>query len=239
MIAALEPLAEGHRAGGARFFYDVRDGRFNPARAVAHGTYTPELAAMLIYLNRTGFNGLFRLNRRGEFNVPMGRYKNPRICDADHLRDVAGALGGARISIERGSFEQSLADAAWGDFVYCDPPYAPLSRTACFAQYTAGGFNMADQQRLQQAVVAAAERGAIVVVSNSSAREIEEIYRSAEARRAGLAADMDYMDRSVKGQVTQATRRAKKVVIRDIHGDTVRSQGERDRPFDPVVDLRL
>ena len=186
VIAALQPLAEGHRAGGARFFYDVRNSRFNPARAAARGIYTPELAAMLIYLNRTGFNGLFRLNRRGEFNVPMGRYKNPRICDADHLRDVAGALGGARISIERGSFEQSLADAAWGDFVYCDPPYAPLSRTACFAQYTAGGFNMADQQRLQQAVVAAAERGAIVVVSNSSAREIEEIYRSVEARRAGL-----------------------------------------------------
>ena len=186
VIAALEPLAEGHRAGGARFFYEVRDCRFNPARAVAHGTYTPELAAMLIYLNRTGFNGLFRLNRRGEFNVPMGRYKNPRICDADHLRDVAGALGGDRISIERGSFEQSLADAAAGDFVYCDPPYAPLSRTACFAQYTAGGFNTIDQQRLQQAVVAAAERGAIVVVSNSSAPEIEEMYRSAAARRAGL-----------------------------------------------------
>ena len=186
VIAALEPLAEGHRAGGARFFYDVRDGRFNPARAVADGTYAPELAAMLIYLNRTGFNGLFRLNRRGEFNVPAGRYKNPRICDADHLRDVAGALGGNRISIERGSFEQSLADAASGDFVYCDPPYAPLSRTACFAQYTAGGFSMTDQERLQQAVVAAAERGAIVVVSNSSAREIEEMYRSAAARRAGL-----------------------------------------------------
>src|SRR2546425_6942571 len=186
VIAALEPLAEGHRAGGARFFYDVRDGRFNPARAVAHGTYTPELAAMLIYLNRTGFNGLFRLNRRGDFNVPAGRYKNPRICNADHLRDVAGALGGNRISIEHGSFEQSLADVGSGDFVYCDPPYAPLSRTAWFAQYTAGGFNTIDQQRLQQAVIAAAERGAIVVLSNSSAPEIAEMYRSAAAQRAGL-----------------------------------------------------
>jgi DNA adenine methylase len=186
VIAALEPLAEEHRVRGAAFFYEIRDRRFNPARAAAKGTYTPELAAMLIYLNRTGFNGLFRLNRRGEFNVPAGRYVNPRICDADHLRTVARALAERDVTMEQGSFDRSLADAGPGDFVYCDPPYAPLSRTACFAQYTAGGFTTLDQQRLQQAVVAAAERGAIVVVSNSSAPEIETMYRSDAARRAGL-----------------------------------------------------
>src|SRR5262245_14619800 len=186
VIAALERLAEAHRVRGARCCYDVRDRRFNPARAAAGAEYTPELAAMLIYLNRTGFNGLFRLNRRGEFNVPMGRYTNPRICDAGHLRSVAGALGDDRISIEHGSFEQPLADAGPGDFVYCDPPYAPLSRTACFAHYTAGGFGLIDQERLQQAVVAAAERGAIVVVSNSCAPDIEKMYSSASAERAGL-----------------------------------------------------
>ena len=186
VIAELERLAEGHRARGAGFFYEVRDRRFNPARASADRAYTPELAAMLIYLNRTGFNGLFRLNRRGEFNVPMGRYKNPTICDADHLRRVARALGGDQVSIERGSFEQSLAEAGAGDFVYCDPPYAPLSRTSCFAHYTAGGFTPIDQERLQQAVVAAAARGATVVVSNSSAPDIEAMYCNTAAQKVGL-----------------------------------------------------
>jgi DNA adenine methylase len=186
VIEALERLAAGHRAGGAAFFYDVRDRRFNPARAQAPGVYTPELAAMLIYLNRTGFNGLFRLNRRGEFNVPAGRYENPRICDPAHLRQVAGAWRAEGVTLELGSFETSLAHARDGAFVYCDPPYAPLTRTANFASYTADGFGPADQERLRDAVIAAATRGAAIVVSNSSAPLIETLYTSDEARRANL-----------------------------------------------------
>ncbi len=186
VIAALRTLSESHRSRGEAFFYEVRDRRFNPARAESRGTYTPQLAAMLIYLNRTGFNGLFRLNQRGEFNVPAGRYVNPRICDPGHLRGVAEALGEPGVSIDVGSFETSLADARRGDFVYCDPPYAPLSRTSSFASYTAGGFDAGDQRRLQQAVVAAARRGAHVVVSNSSASMILSLYTSREARNAGL-----------------------------------------------------
>jgi DNA adenine methylase len=185
VIDVLEDLAEGHRARGDEFFYEIRDERFNPTRATG-AAYTPQLAAMLIYLNRTGFNGLFRLNRRGEFNVPAGRYTNPRICDRDHLRSVAAALRQPGVTIERGSFERSLADARSGDFIYCDPPYAPLSRTASFANYTADGFTAADQRRLQEAVVQAARHGATVVVSNSSASEIVSLYTSIEATRAGL-----------------------------------------------------
>jgi len=141
---------------------------------------------MLIYLNRTGFNGLFRLNRRGEFNVPVGRYVNPRICDAENLRAVATVLRDPCVKVERGSFERSLAAASAGDFVYCDPPYAPLSKTASFANYTAKGFSADDQARLQQAVIAAAKRGACVIVSNSSAPEIRRLYAGADARDAGL-----------------------------------------------------
>jgi DNA adenine methylase len=141
---------------------------------------------MLIYLNRTGFNGLFRQNQRGEFNVPAGRYVNPTICDANHLRAVAAALGRRGVTIEQASFDDTLAGASRGDFVYCDPPYAPLSRTASFAHYTAGGFGAVDQLRLQQAVVAAVKRGAIVVVSNSSAAEIVKGYSSRDALAAGL-----------------------------------------------------
>ncbi len=185
VIASLRRLARGHAEGGADFYYEVRDGRFNPTRAAGR-PYTPDTAAMLIYLNRTGFNGLFRLNRRGEFNVPAGRYVNPGICDEVHLRTVSAALRDSGITIERGSFERPLSTCRAGDFVYCDPPYAPLSRTASFAHYTAGGFDDGDQRRLQGAVIAAAERGAIVVLSNSSAVEIERLYSTANARRAGL-----------------------------------------------------
>jgi DNA adenine methylase len=185
VIAELRLLAAGHAAGGDQFYYEVRDTRFNPKRA-GSGAYTPELAAMLIYLNRTGFNGLFRVNRAGEFNVPVGRYTNPRIVDEPHLRQVAAALRSRGVTLVQGSFEGALLEAGKGDFIYCDPPYAPISRTACFANYTATGFTLADQRRLQQGLVAAATRGAHVVLSNSSASDIVQLYSTDKARRAQL-----------------------------------------------------
>jgi DNA adenine methylase len=201
VIAALQDLAAQHRRGGDAFFYEVRDGRFNPAR-VASAAYTPQLAAMLIYLNRTGFNGLFRLNRRGEFNVPAGRYENPRICDPAHLRQVAGALQQKGVTIELGSFEPSLRHAAAGDFVYCDPPYAPLSKTANFASYTAAGFGPDDQARLQQAVIEAAGRGAAIVLSNSSAPLIESLYTTPAAQGAGLFVQRVPARRAINSRAT-------------------------------------
>lgn len=202
VIAVLETLASHHHAGGDAFFYEVRDERFNPARARAHGAYTPDLAAMLIYLNRTGFNGLFRLNRRGEFNVPAGRYVNPRISDPAHLRQVAASLRAPGVTVGLESFEASLARAAAGAFVYCDPPYAPLSKTAIFAHYTAGGFGAADQERLRDAVVAAATRGAAVVVSNSSAPLIERLYTADVARRANLRVERVPARRAINSRAT-------------------------------------
>jgi DNA adenine methylase len=186
VILALDTLAAHHRKKGESFFYEVRDRRFNPARAAMPGVYTPALAAMLIYLNRTGFNGLFRLNRRGAFNVPVGRYDNPRICDPAHLRRVAAALRAPGVTIELGSFTESIAHAGPGTFVYCDPPYAPLSKTASFASYTADGFGPEEHERLRDGVVSAGARGAAVLVSNSSAPFIEALYTSAKARHVGL-----------------------------------------------------
>jgi DNA adenine methylase len=185
VIAHLRMLAADHGVGGSAFYYEVRDGRFNPMRA-ASGAYTPEMAAMLIYLNRTGFNGLFRLNKSGAFNVPVGRYENPRIVDEAHLREVASALRNRGVTLVHGSFDGALANAGRGDFIYCDPPYAPLSRTSSFANYTAKGFTLNDQARLQHALIAAAERGAHVVLSNSSAPDIERLYSTGEALRAQL-----------------------------------------------------
>jgi DNA adenine methylase len=193
VIEALGALEREHRQRGDACYYEVRDGRFNPQRAVTSGdaaaavrAYTPELAAMLIFLNRTGFNGLFRLNRQGAFNVPAGRYITPRICDPGHLRAVAEAFRAPGVTITHRPFADALADAGAGDFVYCDPPYEPLSRTASFASYTAQGFTMFDQRSLVEAVAAACGRGAQVVVSNSSAPAIEEAYTSPRAVRAGL-----------------------------------------------------
>jgi DNA adenine methylase len=201
VIAALAGLAREYRVGGDACYYDVRDRRFNPARAqLARATvegrgltmaeiarvYTPDVAAMLIFLNRTGFNGLFRLNRSGAFNVPVGRYTNPTICDPDHLRAVATAFRRPGVSLDFAGFDATVGDAGAGDFVYCDPPYAPLSATASFANYTAGGFSAFDQARLQRTVLAACRRGAHVVLSNSSAPDIVTLYGSREARDAGL-----------------------------------------------------
>jgi DNA adenine methylase len=196
VIAALAALEREHRSGDEAFYYAVRDERFNPRRATlmaraGHPSrvafdYPADLAAMLIFLNRTGFNGLFRLNRDGRFNVPAGRYAAPRICDPEHLRQVAATFRRRNVTIAYAPFDETLEGAGAGDFVYCDPPYAPLTRTASFASYTADGFTAFDQMRLQEAVIAACARGAHVVISNSSAPEILRIYRKREAVAAGL-----------------------------------------------------
>jgi len=185
VIAELRKLAAGHQRRGSDFYYLVRDRRFNRLRRRST-TYTPALAAMLIYLNRTGFNGLFRLNKSGDFNVPAGRYVNPRILDETHLAQVATALRSPGVTLHHGSFDDALGQAGAGDFVYCDPPYAPLSRTASFAHYTAKGFGPIDQRRLQRGLIDAANRGAQVVLSNSSSPDIERLYSTPEALRAGL-----------------------------------------------------
>src|ERR1044071_3376176 len=101
VIAALAELEREHRARGSECYSDVRDQRFNPARREPSRLtrkYNPDLAAMFIYLNRTGFNGLFRLNRGGAFNVPAGRYTNPRICDEENIQAVADALSTAGVA---------------------------------------------------------------------------------------------------------------------------------------------
>jgi len=191
VIESLIALEAGHRERGRDHFYEVRDGRFNPARqglTKEGGGYTPELAAMLIYLNRTGYNGLFRLNSRGSFNVPAGRYPSVRICDAANLRRLAAAFGAPGVALAVRSFDEALDGAGEGDFVYLDPPYAPLSATASFTAYTAGGFGQELQVRLQQRVLGLAERGARILLSNSVAPEVRDLYDTRLARQAGFRA---------------------------------------------------
>jgi DNA adenine methylase len=193
VIDELRQLEAGHLAGGREHFYEVRNQRFNPARREVHAGdrpadgYTPALAAMLIYLNRTGFNGLFRVNSQGAFNVPAGRHRSLRICNPDNLRRLATALQTPHLALEVRQFHDALAEAAAADFVYLDPPYAPVSRTAYFTSYTTSGFGPGQQEALQRAVIDLAGRGAHVLLSNSVAPDISALYEdNVQARGAGL-----------------------------------------------------
>jgi DNA adenine methylase len=195
VVMALEKLARGHERHEREHYYRVRDDAFNPARRVwresggAPSAYTPELAAMLIYLNRTGYNGLFRLNAAGEFNVPAGRYERPRIVDSAGLFAVADVLARPGISLRDSRFEEVRERARAGDFVYFDPPYAPLNRTAHFRSYTSRGFEEADQARLHDLALALAAGGVHVMLSNSTAASVTKLYEDdARARGAGLSA---------------------------------------------------
>ena len=137
----LDGLAAEHARDPRAHYFAVRDARFNPERerrrdAAGRIAYTPALAAMFIYLNRTGFNGLFRVNSRGAYNVPPGRYQRPRIVDRDKLARAAGALSAPGVELRCGSFESTLEFARAGDFLYLDPPYAPLNATSRFTAYT-------------------------------------------------------------------------------------------------------
>jgi DNA adenine methylase len=134
-----------------------------------------EVAAWLIYLNKTGFNGLYRVNRHNVYNVPFGRYANPTICDEPNLRACARVLRRARI--DHGDFERAARRARCGDLVYLDPPYVPLNHTAYFTSYTAGGFGMADQVRLRDVALGLKRRGVHVLLSNSGAAPVRALYR--------------------------------------------------------------
>jgi DNA adenine methylase len=184
VLAELDRLAAEHAAGGRECYLRVRDERFNPMRVAwrARGAdlddYSSELAAMLIYLNRTGYNGLFRQNKSLEYNVPPGRYDSPRVVNRPLLTRAATVLGAPGIRLEHGTFDRVADQAQAGDFVYFDPPYAPLSMTANFDRYTGRGFSAADQQRLQQLLISLALRGVHVVLSNSVAPSMTSLYEN-------------------------------------------------------------
>jgi DNA adenine methylase len=170
VIAELERLSSAHDTRSDKTYYSVRE-RYNRSR-----TLTPvERAAAFIYLNKTCFNGLHRVNRRGEFNVPAGRYKNPRILDADVLRTASSAL--RRAELRCTGFEQLLSSARPGDFVYFDPPYEPVSSTASFTAYAQDGFRREDQLRLRDVFATLDKRGCKLMLSNSDVPFLRDIYK--------------------------------------------------------------
>jgi DNA adenine methylase len=134
-----------------------------------------------IFLNKTGYNGLYRVNQSGYFNVPCGRYRHPTVLDHAALKAAHQAL--QRVDLMSSDFAQPLRLARKGDFIYIDPPYQPLSHTANFTAYTTRGFCWSEQERLARWLARVARRGCYVLINNADTPEVRELYRAAFEER--------------------------------------------------------
>lgn len=147
-----------------------RDGRISRMTGV-------ERAARILYMLRVDFNGLYRVNSKNQFNVPYGRYKNPKIVDVDLLYQISEYLNENDVEILQTDFAEAVKDAQTGDFVYFDPPYIPLNETSSFTSYTHEGFSYEEQVRLRNTFKELTERGVYAMLSNSSSPLVEELYK--------------------------------------------------------------
>lgn len=170
LIQVLSRLeAEYHRSTSkSGYYYEKRSWR--PSSHV-------ESAARLIFLNKTCYNGLYRVNSRGEFNVPFGRYKNPRILDEENLRAVSRALRATNAQLGCSDYKSAVSNCGEDDFVYLDPPYQPKSKTSSFTDYTPGGFSEQDQVELAEEFKRLVDRGCPVLLSNSETPLISSLYK--------------------------------------------------------------
>lgn len=164
LIALLEKHQEKHDRD---YYYWMRSQNYQTSL---------EKAARLIYLNKTCFNGLYRENSQGKFNVPMGKYKKPLICQPDLLRSASLTLQLTEIKVR--SFAEVLQNAKTDDFVYFDPPYYPISTTSNFTAYSRYSFNKIEQIQLKEVFVELTNKGVKVMLSNSDCEFIRELYRS-------------------------------------------------------------
>lgn len=172
LITLLQALKETYQA-------DAR-GTFQGEREKDPKEMTPiQRAARFIFLNKTGFNGLYRVNKKGGFNTPFGKYENPKILDEPNIRACSKVLNHF-VVVTSGDFAQVIADAQPGDCVYFDPPYVPVNATANFTSYTSDGFSLDDQYRLAAAFKKLAENGVAVVASNSDTQTVRDLYEGFE-----------------------------------------------------------
>lgn len=173
-VSALIEQLEKHQKNNSKEYYlDLRsadrDGRINEMTDT-------EKAARLIYMLRVNYNGLYRVNAKNQFNVPYGKYKNPRIVNQDLLHAISAYLRENDITILNGDFEDAVKHAGEGDLVYFDPPYVPVSATSAFTAYTHQGFGLEEQKRLRDVFWELSDRGAYVIASNSSAGAVTDLY---------------------------------------------------------------
>jgi len=167
LIKSLKNHSDRYFKDSKSYYYSVRE--VNPKNQV-------EKVARLLFLNKTCFNGLYRVNSKGKFNVPLGRYSNPNIVQEENLRAVNQFLLQNKIIIKCQDFSSTVEKAKKGDFVYFDPPYQPVSKTANFTSYTNSNFHFNDLKRLAKVSNQLAKRGVNVLLSNSSSKQVLDLF---------------------------------------------------------------
>ena len=167
LISSLKSHERNYQKDSKSYYYSVREN--NPRSQI-------EKTSRLLFLNRTCFNGLYRVNSKGKFNVPLGKYTNPNIINEENLRSVSSILQASRVSIKCRDFGAVLKDAKKGDLVYFDPPYQPVSNTSNFTSYTSKNFSFDDLSRLAELCQNLDEKGCKVLLSNSDSKEVSEMF---------------------------------------------------------------
>lgn len=161
-----------------------------------------ERASRIIFLNKTCYNGLFRVNNAGEFNTPFGRYKNPNIVNEITIKAVSSYLNNANILIMNGDFEEALRDVSKGDFIYLDPPYDPISDSSSFTGYTKGGFGRDEQERLKDLCDQLHAKKAKFLLSNSYTELILNLYKNYKIKEVKAIRSIN-SDAEKRGQVSE------------------------------------
>ena len=167
IITSLKNHEKNYQKDSSNYYYSIRES--SPRSDV-------EKTSRLIFLNRTCFNGLYRVNSKGKFNVPLGKYTNPNIINEDNLRSVSQILNASKVSIKCRDFEAVLDDAKKGDLVYFDPPYQPVSSTANFTSYTNKDFTLDDLSRLADLCMDLDSKGCHVLLSNSDSKQVAKMF---------------------------------------------------------------
>jgi len=167
LIISLRNHEKNYQKDSKSYYYSIRES--NPRSEI-------EKTSRLIFLNRTCFNGLYRVNRKGKFNVPLGKYSNPNIVNENNLYAVSNILQSSRISIQCRDFEAVLRDVKKDDLVYFDPPYQPVSDTANFTSYTNKDFTYDDLSRLADLCMKLDSKGCKVMLSNSNSKEVADMF---------------------------------------------------------------
>lgn len=167
LIQSLKNHEKNYQKNSKEYYYNIRDS--TPRSEI-------EKTSRLLFLNRTCFNGLYRVNSSGKFNVPLGRYTNPNIVNEENLRSVSSILQSNKVSIKCRDFESVLNDAKKGDLVYFDPPYQPVSDTANFTSYTNRDFTFDDLSRLSELCHKLDEKGCKVLLSNSDSKVVSKMF---------------------------------------------------------------